>query len=430
MKLKQMLIKVKDWWVSYSGKRGMHPVLAILLSVLVAFVLWFYVQDAESPNYEKPIYNVPVRIEGLAEDLTVIEGGDFVATVELKGKRSDLNRLKASDLEAYLDLSSITEPVTHYEARVSALFPNGMELLQITPGFATVTVDRTISKEVPVEVEMGLYTVAEDVEIKATPAVTEISVYGPKTVVDTIETARISTGDLGNVTQGFTRTLEFTLLDKNGQTVSERHLTLPNKNVSVTFSLSQVKTVPLIVKTAHDYWEENSWRYTVSPETVRVEGDPNLIAHVEEIVALTIDETQFDATQMEQKIAPAELELPQGIALAETLGEVTVNTTVLDSAVRYIRVPLTSEHLTEDPPVTSDGTVLLYDYNTDAVTLKVRGPARAVKSASADDFILFVDLSSYTNPGTYEVDAEIIMNTGAYAVGSYRVGVTIRKPES
>ena len=60
MKLKELLSKEKSRLSPYGGKQSRHPVLAIFLSVFVAFVLWFYVQDAESPDYKKTFTGVPV----------------------------------------------------------------------------------------------------------------------------------------------------------------------------------------------------------------------------------------------------------------------------------------------------------------------------------------------------------------------------------
>ena len=171
-----VLTKWKSWWTAYSGKQSRHPILAILLSVLLAFVLWFYVQDAESPDREETYTDIPVKIVGLAEDLEVTDGDDQTVTVKLRGKRSDLNRVKKSEIEASLDLSTHTEMGIVFEVDVSVLLPKGTEVVEISPARIPVELNRTVSKTIPVEVELGEYTVEADTEITATPAVTEITV--------------------------------------------------------------------------------------------------------------------------------------------------------------------------------------------------------------------------------------------------------------
>ncbi|MBP5289253.1 MAG: hypothetical protein J6Z79_05200 [Clostridia bacterium] len=429
MKLKELLSKAKSWWSDYSGKQSRHPILAILLSIFVAFLLWFYVQDAESPDYKKPFSGVSVKVEGLAEDLSVISGGETEVTITLRGKRTDLNRIKPDDLEAYISLAGITEPVKGYEASISALLPEGTELVDIFPKTTSLHVDRTVSMSFPLEVDLGTYTAAADTVITASPAVEEITVKGPQSVLAQVDRAAIATGDLGEVTQSFEKTLEFGLLDKDGKSVSDRHLVLPQKNVRVRFAVNLKKTVPLVVKTVHKYWAEDSWRYTVSPEYVTVMGEPELMAGVSEVAALNLDETQFDDTRLAQKVLPSELALPRGISLAETLGDISVTVNVTDSSFKRIRMPLASSHVVVTPPETADGKELPYSFDVDAITLKVRGSARTVTEATADDFYLHVDLSSFTTPGTREVTVEVVQTSATegkfYAVGTYTLNVTI-----
>lgn len=433
MKPKELLNKGKTWWSNYSGKRSRHPILAILLSVFVAIILWVYVQDAESPDYKKTFTGVTVELEGLADDLSVISGGETEVDITLSGKRTDLNRIKVSDLEAYLDLSTVTEAGV-YDQDVSVLLPEGTALYEVFPKTTSLYVDRTVAVSVPVTVSLGSYTVAADTVITATPAVTEITVKGPKTVVDQVACAEISTGELGEVSQSFEKTLEYVLKDEDGAAVTDRHLILPQKNVRVRFAVNLTKTVPFVVTTVHGYWADAAWRYTVSPETVTVMGEPELMAGITSVTALEIDETQFDDNRLTEKILPSALALPQGVTLAETLGDVNVSVTVTDSAFKRIRMPLASAHVVVTPPETADGVAMAYSFDVDAVTLKVRGSSRTVNAASADDFYLHVDLSPYATPGTREVEVTVVQTSATegqfYAVGTYTLNVTVSEPET
>ena len=92
--------------VEKSGRK--FSFIAILFSVLVALTLWFYVQEAETPDYKKTFTDVAVEMQSLSSSFSVIDGGDNRVDITLVGKRSDLNKIKSSDLMAYLDLSNIT----------------------------------------------------------------------------------------------------------------------------------------------------------------------------------------------------------------------------------------------------------------------------------------------------------------------------------
>ena len=431
MKLKEMLSKWKSSRAASGGHKSRHPVLAILLSVFVAVLLWFYVQDAESPDYKKTFTGVSVELDGLSSDLAVISGGETEVDITLSGKRADLNRIKVSDLEAFLDLSTVTEAGV-YDQDVSVLLPEGTALYEVFPKTTSIFIDRTVSVSVPVTVSMGAYTVAADTSITPTPAVAEITVKGPRTIVETVDRAEIASGDLGEVTESFEKTLEYELLDASGAPVSSRHLVLPSRNVRVRFAVELTKTVPMVVKTVHNYWGEGAWRWSVSPETVAVKGEPGLMAGVTEVAALTVDETQFDTTRLNQKILPAEMALPQGVTLAETLGDVNVSVTLSGYASKTVRVLLSSSHVVVTPPALADGTVLDYVFDVDALILKVWGPSRTVRAATADDFYLNVDLSSFATPGQREVPVTVIQVDATegqfYAVGTYSLNVSVLEP--
>ena len=154
--------------------------IAILFSLLVALILWFYVQEAETPDYKKTFNDVSVVMQSLSSSFSVIEGGDNRVDITLVGKRSDLNKIKSSDLMAYLDLSNITQP-GEYQTEIGVLVPEGTELFKCFPQIATMYIDQTVSVFVPLVVELGEYNVADDVVVDASPAVEgiqEVSEHG------------------------------------------------------------------------------------------------------------------------------------------------------------------------------------------------------------------------------------------------------------
>ena len=51
-----------------------HTLLAIILSVVVAIVFWFFVQGVQSPDYSSSFSSVAVRIQSLPDGLSVISG--------------------------------------------------------------------------------------------------------------------------------------------------------------------------------------------------------------------------------------------------------------------------------------------------------------------------------------------------------------------
>ncbi len=405
-------------------KEKNYSFLAILFSVFVALVLWFYVQEAEAPDYKKTFNSVSVEMQSLSSSFSVIDGGENTVDITLIGKRSDLNKIKASDLEAYLDLSHINQAGT-YQAEVSVLVPEGTELFECFPLNAILFVDQTVSVSVPVKVELGNFTGGENIGVEAQSAVSSVNVKGPKTILDQIDHAKVCTGDLGEVTGSFENNLNYELYDANQNVIDSRHVILPEKNVKVQFSVYKTKTVPLTVQSKNGWWTSANMTYSVSPESIIIKGEPALVDAVESVPAITVDEHTVDSTRFTATLAPSQLELPEGIRLGETLGDVSVNLSLSDNAQKTLKMNLDSNHVVVTPP---NGD-LQYRFNKTTLSFKVRGSLATINEATLNDFYLNIDLSEVQTKGEMEVPVQIVQTSASegkyYTVGSYTVSITV-----
>lgn len=423
---------MKEKWMFWKKrpdgeKTRPYSFLVVLFSVFVALVLWFYVQEAEAPDYKKTFTEVPVTLQSLSSSFSVIEGGESRVDITLIGKRSDLNKLKASDLEAYLDLGGITRS-GHYQPEISVMVPEGTELFSCFPKMATLYVDQTVSVTVPILVELGEYTVGDDIVVEAKSAVQSISVKGPKSVLDQIDHAKVKTGDLGEITESHERNLGYTLYDQNDEEISSRHVITPEKNVRVDLMVYKTRTLPLKVKAKNGWWKEEDYRYTVSPENVVIKGEPALVDSLESITALEIDERSVDGTRANYTLTPDQLLLPEGILLAETVGDVKVSLTLNSNGARTLRMKLDSGHVAVTPPDTEG---LSYRFEGTSLNFKIRGNYDTLYDAALDDFYLNIDLSQFSTPGTYDVPVQIVQTSATegkyYPVGEYQVKITITR---
>ncbi len=422
------LPKIK--WFSKKEKNGVdhkgQSFFVVLFSVFVALILWFYVQDAEAPDYKKTFTGVQVEMQSLQSAFSVISGGENRVDVTLVGKRSDLNKIKASDLEAYLDLSSVQKPGT-YQPEYSVLLPEGTELFECYPKKATVFVDQTVSVTVPIVVEMGEYTVKTGAGVEAIPALEEISLKGPKTILDQIDHAKIKTGKIGEVSASFDRNLDYKLYDKSGKAIDSRHIVLPEQNILVHFSVFKTKSVPLTVQCKNGWWKAEDMQVRITPESILIKGEADLVDQLESIPAVILDETKVDTTRYTATLAPSQLLLPEGITLAETLGDIKVNLNLTDNGSKTLRMKLDSGHVAVTPP---EGD-LQYRFEATSLNFKIRGSYETIYQAKAEDFYLNIDLSEITEAGTVEVPVQIVQTSATegkfYPVGEVSVKVIIEK---
>lgn len=418
------LLKKKENNTEAKKEVKRYSFLFAIFSVVVALTLWFYVQDAEAPDYKRTFTSVAVEMQSLSPSFSVIDGGENTVDVTLIGKKSDLNKLRASDLEAYVDLGGITQAGS-FQVDVNILLPEGTELFECFPKTATMFVDQTVSLTVPVKVQLGEYTVGENTVLEAEPAADEITVKGPKTVLDNIASATVKTGSLGEITTGFESNLEYELLDQNGEPILSRHVITPEKNVKVKFSVYKTKTVPLTVECLNGWWPKENMAYTVTPSSVIIKGDPALVDSISSVPAVVLDEAVQDSTRYSATLAPGELALPDGIRLGETLGDVKVSLTLRDNGARTMKMNLTSNHVVVTPPEGEKN----YAFVDSSLSFKIRGSYNTIYSASLNDFYLNIDLAAIDGTGEMEVPVQIVQTDSSkgkyYAVGNYTVTVNI-----
>ena len=85
--------------------------LSFLLSLAIAFVLWFYVITVVSPGSEEWINDIPVVFEGetvLTEDrgmMITSDSGDVLVDLRLSGNRTDLAKVNRGNITLKVDLS-------------------------------------------------------------------------------------------------------------------------------------------------------------------------------------------------------------------------------------------------------------------------------------------------------------------------------------
>ena len=99
-------------------KLGESKILWIIVSVILSFMIWVLVSVNETEDYQQTFDNIPVVFSGEeamreAQGLVVTEQTRTSVSVTIKGPRREVSRIKKSDIQAVVDLSTITRPGTN-----------------------------------------------------------------------------------------------------------------------------------------------------------------------------------------------------------------------------------------------------------------------------------------------------------------------------
>lgn len=407
-----------------------NKVFSVLLSIAVAFGLWIYVITVVSPGSSETYYNIPVVRIGesvLAErGLIITSISSTSVDMELSGNRTDLIKVNSSNITLKADFSRIYDPGVH-KIDYSHSFPGDIASNAFTvenkyPENITVSVERLIRKEVPVNVVYdgsvpeGFITDKDNVAKEFE----EITVQGPKSVVDQITQAIINV-TLTDQKESISQNYRYTLCNAEGAPVDAKLITTNTEEVHLDLIIHRIKDVKLVVKIAGGGGAaEDTIKYTLDPQTIKVSGSDAALENLgDEIVLGTINLRDY------AKNAKITLTIPEyeGVTNLSNITEVTVDLEfiglstkefVLDQ-FRLLNIPegLTAEVITEQ------------------LTVVIRGRTADVAKLTAQDITVSVDFAeAVAGTSTYRVTitfSEAFTDLGA--LGSYSISVTLTEAE-
>lgn len=121
----------------------------IIISVILAFLLWIYATNERNPVNEQ-VLTIPLKQSGLSGNLVIMNDLPPSVNIRVQGSGTKVSALTTLDFEAELDLSGVTEGEQSVPVKVTA--PSGVQVTLITPRSVTVVADILVEQEIPVAV--------------------------------------------------------------------------------------------------------------------------------------------------------------------------------------------------------------------------------------------------------------------------------------
>ena len=375
--------------------------LTALLAGVIAVCLWAYVITAERPESENTFYNVPVVMEGetVLQDrgMMITSDTDLTVTLKLSGKRSDLNKLKSSDIAAVVDLSRLTEAgdqIVHYDVSIPG--DTAIEVVSRHPDTLSLTVTEWAVKEIPVElayegrVPEGYYVDKQSASLDYET----VTVNGPKAIISQIEQAKI-TLNLEDRIETISEGLRYALCDAKGDPIEDvSSVTTDHGEIRVTISIQQLKEVKMTYTvvdggglTAEDV------KVKADYETVTVAGSTAALLGLDEINLGTVDLGQL--TESTELVMP--IKLPEGVSNQSGYTVVRLQVELPELETRTYSV---SKFRTVNVP---QG--LVAQIYTQLLEVKIRGRGPVLDRLKPEHITAVVDLTG-EEAGTFSLPVE------------------------
>lgn len=400
-----------------------NKVLQVIASILVAVAIWVYVDVEKAPERTKTIRDIPVEFSGesttLADkNLMLLSGYDTTVDLTIKGTKRELVKINKDNVRLVASTSSIDSVGVH-TLRWDVVYPDGVQSSALSVDWAskykvTVTVGELYTKEVPVNcVVTG--TVADGYftgETVLDP--TTLVLRGQRDDLLNVAYAKL-TVDISDATRSVIQTESVQLYDNDDNPVD-------NSNIRTNASLIQAKVPVLTTKEVSLAVELSgvpgsagqSIKTTITPSSVRLIGEADVLEDIDEIVLATLYIEDLDIWQQNSYVVTA----PDGTWLANSNEVATVEITMEGIEEKTVTVDTFS--YTNVPSG-------LYAEVQDTLDVRLWGLSEELAELKADAITATVDLSSVTETGSCRVPVTVTVSgyRDVAVKGSYEVTVYV-----
>lgn len=421
MKLKQRLLA--NWGLK-------------LISLMLAFLLWFLVVQIGDPKDSQDVGRIQVKLVNTelldAENKVyeVLDDTDMVR-VTVYAQRSVLQNLRSSDITAEADVSRLTDintiPITFTSANANVTDIRGSH------DVVKLSVEDKASKYVTL-VSSTTGEVADGYMVSGvTTDQNRIEVTGPQSLVDQVKNAGVVI-DVTDASGNLTANVDIALYDENGETVTGENLITNVSYVRVSVEVLAVKEVPLELQVmgvpAEGYMATGV--IDCDPATVQIAGTTVKLAQISQI---TVSEEELNITgeskNMEAVIDIREY-LPDGVKLADSTfsGKVEAVVHIEPSTERTLELNADQLRISGVPDGLQ-GELLMDEDET--YTLELEGLQDTIEALSESDLTGTVDIGAWMeeegmetlSPGTYHVPVTFELEQGVAVTNAPSVRVRI-----
>lgn len=368
-----------------------------IFALLIAIILWTYVMSEVDPRISEN-FNVEVRFLNESslerQGLVVLEPENATVRVRVSGRRSEIIKIKESDILAQVDLSGYSEGKVKVPVYVQA--PGSVTIDDYSPREILITFDRIITREMPVTVETT-GQVPEGV-VLGTPEVKPqyVAIEGPRTWLNSVWKV-IATVDVSQSTNDINVTRPIRIVDDEGNEVRGIYSNI--NVVDISIPLYNVKTVPIELRTENQLPESYEIvDITIIPSTVSIIGKKDVLQNINQINTQAVDILEL----MNNENVTVDLDIPEGVRLAEGEGQVTVTLNVEDIITKTLNFTLENVNILNLSP----GLSIAEESMNRTFSITIKGRRSIVEALEAEDIELILDLQGL-GEGSHNVEITV-----------------------
>lgn len=391
----------------------------VILSILLAFLLWFYVVSLENPSQTTVFNDLNVEVRGLTPGLKLVNPVSPV-DVTVQAPQNVLGFLRPADVRPYVDLTGISSGVRTIPVQADVRNTQGGGLdVSINPANTQIQLEVEVSRDIQVQVQIAgtpAYGYGYDAP-QATPG--NVRVTGAEDAVARIAklVTRVNIDDRAATVQG---TREPVALDDAGNEIPG--LTFEPARVQVVVPI-RLGVLYKVVGVRADTRGQPAPGYrvaaiTTEPNTITICCSPTVLSDTQFLntMPISISGTTFNVITQTQLVLPTDVELYPG--QTKTIS-VTVSVEALVTTLELSVAPI--------PEGQPEGMTVVA--SPDRLDLTLTGTFDQLQDLKPTDVRAFLSLEG-RGPGTYDIRPQIVVPQGVKLEKSTpdTVSVTIIAP--
>lgn len=404
----------------------------IILSLLLAILIWLVVAMTLYPSIPKTIENIPLSVDiagspAADSGLSVISCDVDTVDVQLVGSRTQIGNLNAENLTAYVDYENVTSTGKKtLSIKVKSDSGINYEVKSITPSTAVVELDKydTLPFEVKPKIPNVKYAEGKTIdpdEFTCEPDI--INITGPSAQLAKISSV-YAVSDR-NLTLDSSYTLnsdEVQLFSEDGTRIDASSLLFDTSTFTINIPVLTQKTVKPVVQilNAPTDFDQSCLDFKMSADSLTIASN-NSFSEIPD----TLDISKIPLSDLD-------------IGYSNTFDISTVLETsgmINKSGIDSITVTLNDEGLAKKEIVLDGSSIRLsntpndnYDYDilTQKLTISVIGPEGVISELTASDFTADVNLlnaDTSQDQFNYDVTISCLTHDNVWSVTKAKVSI-------
>ncbi len=378
--------------------------IALVLSLLIAFVFWISVSMEQKPEREQTFNDIAIEVNTkgtvLADkNIKLVDAVTQKATVKVFGPNYLVSGLKSDDIRVVADLSGITTAgtTTVNLTAVRNSSETGYTFVSVSPSTITLNFDYFDTKTFQfsdIVAKAPDITVPEtsllklDKKVASGGAFTEVTVMGPRTLMNKLATVEAYSSAKEEILKDKSYPAKLRLLDVNGDELDISSFDVSEEELLIITSPYKTKVVSL---KPHFYSPYDSSlnssvinllsaNTTLDATNVTIKGSPDIIEKINAI-SLPIDISNLVANKRNTIDVSPDVE-DNGVSIMDAISTVKVEVDLTSFDIKNIRI----YNLEENGKSYPDGAIV-----------QIVGTKSVLSSLSSSDFYLVTLDTPFSN---------------------------------